>query len=100
VSGRGRYQTWADRKGDWAAFDEPNGGQPAGLTDRPSSSRRRSTGPADLRPAFETREDLDRSAERLERLDVERSEAIDVPPGAILNIKDPEGIALALMSRR
>jgi hypothetical protein len=49
---------------------------------------------------IETREDLDRWAERLDRLGIERSDAIDVPPGAILNFKDPDGIGLALMWRR
>jgi glyoxylase I family protein len=33
---------------------------------------------------------------RLTELGVEHSPAIDVPPGAILNLKDPDGVALAL----
>ena len=50
--------------------------------------------------SVETREDIDGCAERLNDLGVEHSGAIDVPPGAILNFKDPDGIALALMWRR
>lgn len=50
--------------------------------------------------SVETRGDLDRWAERLDELGIEHSGAIDVPPGAILNLKDPDGIALALMWRR
>lgn len=46
------------------------------------------------------REDLDLWARRLEDLGVPHSEAIEVPLGAILNFKDPDGIALALMWRR
>ena len=43
-----------------------------------------------------TRSDLDDWAARLDRLGVAHSGAIDVPPGAILNFKDPDGVALAL----
>lgn len=50
--------------------------------------------------AVETREELDRWAARLDHLGVEHSGAIEVPPGAIINFKDPDGIALALMWRR
>ena len=42
------------------------------------------------------REDLDDWAGRLTAAGVTPSGAIDVPPGAILNFKDPDGIALAL----
>jgi catechol-2,3-dioxygenase len=42
------------------------------------------------------RADLDRWAETLTAAGVEHSGVIDVPPGAILNFKDPDGIALAL----
>ncbi len=45
-------------------------------------------------------DDLDQWAEHLDGLGIEHSGAIDVPPGAILNFKDPDGIALALMWRR
>lgn len=43
-----------------------------------------------------TRADLDRWAEDLGRAGVAHSGVIDVPPGAILNFTDPDGIALAL----
>ena len=46
--------------------------------------------------AVATRADLDDWATRLESHGVDHSGAIDVPPGAILNFKDPDGIALAL----
>lgn len=50
--------------------------------------------------SVEARDDLDWWATRLDDLGVEHSGAIEVPPGAILNFKDPDGIALALMWRR
>ena len=43
-----------------------------------------------------TRAALDEWADRLTAAGVEHSGAIDVPPGAIVNFKDPDGIALAL----
>jgi glyoxylase I family protein len=43
-----------------------------------------------------SRAELDEWAARLDAEGVEHSGAIDVPPGAILNFKDPDGIALAL----
>src|SRR5262245_24201963 len=46
--------------------------------------------------AVATREDLDEWATRLSDAGVDHSGAIDVPPGAILNFKDPDGVALAL----
>lgn len=42
------------------------------------------------------REDLDAWARRLDEEGVDHSGVIDVPPGAILNFKDPDGIALAI----
>ena len=50
--------------------------------------------------SVESRDDLDGWAQRLDELAIEHSGAIEVPPGAILNFKDPDGIALALMWRR
>ena len=50
--------------------------------------------------AVQSRAALDDWARRLDDHGVEHSGAIDVPPGAILNFKDPDGIALALMWRR
>ena len=43
-----------------------------------------------------SREALDEWAAMLTEAGVAHSGAIDVPPGAILNFKDPDGIALAL----
>jgi glyoxylase I family protein len=43
-----------------------------------------------------SRQALDEWARRLTVAGVTHSGAIDVPPGAILNFKDPDGIALAL----
>ncbi|MHB8466851.1 MAG: VOC family protein [Acidimicrobiales bacterium] len=43
-----------------------------------------------------TRAELDAWADRLRTEGIEHSGAIDIPPGAILNFKDPDGIALAL----
>jgi glyoxylase I family protein len=43
-----------------------------------------------------SRDDLDAWAQRLTTAGIEHSGAIDVPPGAILNFEDPDGIALAL----
>lgn len=42
------------------------------------------------------RADLDGWAARLDDAGVAHSGVIDVPPGAILNFKDPDGIALSL----
>lgn len=50
--------------------------------------------------AVARRADLDRWGERFDELGIPHSGPIDVPPGAILNFKDPDGIALALMWRR
>ena len=46
--------------------------------------------------AVDTREALDDWAARFDREGVNHSGAIDVPTGAILNFKDPDGIALAM----
>jgi glyoxylase I family protein len=50
--------------------------------------------------SVESRGDLDEWASHLEARGVEHSGVLEVPPGAILNFKDPDGIALALMWRR
>ena len=50
--------------------------------------------------SVETRSALDGWAGRLDDLGIVHSGAIEVPPGAILNLKDPDDIALALMWRR
>jgi catechol-2,3-dioxygenase len=46
--------------------------------------------------AVDRREDLDGWARRLADEGVPHSGVVDVPPGAILNFKDPDGIALAI----
>jgi glyoxylase I family protein len=43
-----------------------------------------------------TKEEMAQWAQRLTDADVEHSGVIEVPPGEILNFKDPDGIALAL----
>lgn len=43
-----------------------------------------------------TREALDAWVARLDELGIEHSGAIDIPMGAILNVKDPDGIALSV----
>lgn len=50
--------------------------------------------------AVATREALEEWATHLDSLGITHSGALDIPPGAILNFKDPDGIALALMWRR
>ena len=66
----------------------------AGADDTGFDPRR--TGLDHLAFTVDTREGLDEWAARLRDLGVESSGAVDIPPGAILNFKDPDGIALAL----
>ncbi len=47
-----------------------------------------------------THEELDAWTAHLDRLGIAHSGLLEVPPGAIVNFKDPDGIALALMWRR
>ena len=56
----------------------------------------RRTGLDHLAFTVETRTDLDRWALRLDRQGVEHSGVLEIPVGAILNLRDPDGIALAL----
>lgn len=56
----------------------------------------RRTGLDHLALSVATRDDLDEWAAKLTASGIEHSGAIDVPPGAILNFRDPDGIALAL----
>jgi glyoxylase I family protein len=56
----------------------------------------RRTGLDHLAFTVATREALNGWADRLTASGVKHSDAVDVPPGAILNFKDPDGIALAL----
>lgn len=44
----------------------------------------------------ERRRDLDAWVQRLDDESVAHSGVVDVPPGAMLNFKDPDGIALAI----
>ena len=50
--------------------------------------------------SVKSREVLDASAEKLAELGVTHSEVADLAPGAILNFKDPDGVALAFFSDR
>ena len=43
-----------------------------------------------------TQEGIEQWAQRLTAAGVEHSGVIEIPPGAILNFKDPDGVALAL----
>lgn len=43
-----------------------------------------------------TREELDQWVARFDGLGIEHSGITDIPPGAILNFRDPDGIQLAL----
>jgi len=43
-----------------------------------------------------TQAEMEQWAQRLTAAGVEHSGAIDIPPGAILNFKDPDGVALSL----
>ena len=56
----------------------------------------RNVGLDHLALTVETRPDMDGWAQRLTDGGTEHSGVIDVPTGAILNFKDPDGIALAL----
>ena len=46
--------------------------------------------------SVDRRDDLDAWVRRFDDRNVAHSGVIDVPPGAILNFKDPDGIALAI----
>jgi glyoxylase I family protein len=65
--------------------------RPAGSAFEP-----RNVGLDHLALTVETRTDMDGWARRLTDDGVEHSGVVDVPTGAILNFKDPDGIALAL----
>ena len=78
------------------------GGGPisVGLVEHAGSARHRFdpavTGLDHLAFAVASREELAAWASRLDEAGVEHSGPIEVPPGEILNFKDPDGIALAL----
>jgi catechol-2,3-dioxygenase len=50
--------------------------------------------------SVESMDALEQWAELLDSHEIEHSGPIEVPPGAILNFKDPDGIALALFWHR
>jgi glyoxylase I family protein len=54
------------------------------------------TGLDHLAVAVESRDAVDEWAAHLDALGIEHSGAIDVPPGAILNFPDPDGIQLSI----
>jgi glyoxylase I family protein len=75
------------------------GGFAIGLTEHGGEDRHfdpRRIGLDHLAFSVSSRPGLERWAERLRDLGVETSGVIEIPPGAILNFKDPDGIALAL----
>jgi glyoxylase I family protein len=82
----------------------PGGGYGVGLvehvTDAFESFDARRGGLDHLAFTVGSREELEQWAARLAAADVECSGVIDIPPGAILNFKDPDGLALALFWER
>lgn len=75
------------------------GGFAIGLTEHGGEDRRfdpRRIGLDHLAFSVSSLPELERWAERLRELGIETSGVIEIPPGAILNFKDPDGIALAL----
>jgi glyoxylase I family protein len=82
----------------------PNGSFSVGLVEHvpsdqaPFDPRRR--GLDHFAFTVETRDELDQWVQRLDEATVTHSGVIDVSPGAILNFKDPDGIALALFWER
>ncbi len=56
----------------------------------------RCTGLDHLAFTVPSRADLDRWADQLARHHIEHSGVIEIPPGAIVNFNDPDGIGLAL----
>ena len=78
----------------------PGGGYSVGLVEhRPADERRfdpARVGLDHLAFSVETREQLDEWAARLSAAGIDHSAVADIPPGAILNFKDPDGISLAL----
>ena len=82
-----------------AVFRFPAGGWSVGLVNHVDAGGTRFdpgiTGLDHLAFAVETSEELREWSARLETHGVEHSGPIPVPPGEILNLKDPDGIALA-----
>lgn len=82
----------------------PNGTPAVGLVEHTAVTHARFdpsvTGLDHLAFSVTSEEEMARWSERLTTLGVEHSGAIDVPPGQILNFKDPDGIALSLFWSR
>lgn len=78
----------------------PTSGASLGLVEhRPSEAGGfdpRTTGLDHLAFTAPTRADLDAWVARLAELGVDHDGPHDIPPGAIVNLKDPDGIALSL----
>jgi catechol 2,3-dioxygenase-like lactoylglutathione lyase family enzyme len=76
------------------------GGHSVGLVEHGGSARERfdptRVGLDHLAFTVATRVDLDEWATALSAAGVEHTGVVDIPPGAILNCKDPDGVALAL----
>ncbi len=109
-----------DRSADWYrlvlgfedVFSEDEGDRRAVILRRPGSGAilglvehaadagepfdPRRTGLDHLALTAATRADLDGWVERLAELGVDHDGPHEVPPGAIVNLKDPDGVALAL----
>ena len=80
-------------------FGFPGGGHAVGLVWHAGSEGKfdpRRVGLDHVSFVVDRREDLDAWTARLDERGIEHSGAIDVPPGAIVNFKDPDGIALAI----
>lgn len=87
----------ADRRAAVLRF--PNCAYAVGLTEHAGNDTSfdpSRTGLDHLAFAVATRDELEDWATRLGEASVEHSGVVDIPPGAILNFKDPDGIALAL----
>lgn len=77
----------------------PGGSDAVGLTEHrgnEASFDPTRTGLDHLAFTVGTRDELEEWADRLDEASVDHSGVVDIPPGAILNLKDPDGIALAL----
>lgn len=77
----------------------PGGGYAVGLVEHTPNDGAfdpRRTGLDHVAFTVATQGALDAWVERLTAAGVDHSGTIDVPPGAIVNFKDPDGIALAL----
>lgn len=80
-------------------FGFPSGGHAVGLVWHAHSSEPfdpRQVGLDHVSFGVDRREDLDAWARRLDEHGIDSSGVVDIPPGAILNFKDPDGIALAI----